>query len=193
LELDMYGARLDGHLRTLEGLRPVLPTIARAAEELGSCLLGGRKVLMLGNGGSAADSQHFAAELVGRFVEERRALPAIALTTDTSILTAVGNDYGYERVFERQVEALGEEGDVLVAFSTSGTSPSVVRAATAAGKQGMRVIGLTGQSGGPLAEVADVAIQVPSTSTAMVQEAHVFILHAISADLDRLVLTTEGR
>lgn len=189
----MYGVALDEHLRTFEGLRTLLPAIAQAADEVGSCLLSGRKVLTLGNGGSAADSQHFAAELVGRFVEERRALPAIALTTDSSILTAVGNDYGYERVFERQVEALGEEGDVLVAISTSGRSPSVVRAATMAGKLGMRVIGLTGRPGGALAESADVAIQVPSTSTARVQEAHIFVVHAICAEVDRLVLATERR
>ena len=193
MEFDMYEAGLDEHLQTFEALRPLLPTIAEAAEEVGSCLLGGRKVLILGNGGSAADSQHFAAELVGRFLAERRPLAAIALTTDSSILTALGNDYGYEQVFERQVEALGEEGDVLVAISTSGQSPGVVRAAAMAGKLGMRVIGLTGQPGGPLAEGADVAIRVPSTTTARIQEAHIFIVHAICAEVDRLVLTTEGR
>jgi D-sedoheptulose 7-phosphate isomerase len=189
----MYGASIDEHLRTFEDLRSLLPTIAKAADEVVSCLLGGGKVLILGNGGSAADSQHFAAELVGRFVEERRALPAIALTTDTSILTAVANDYGYDRVFERQVEAFGQEGDVLVAISTSGRSPGVVQAATMASKLGMKVISLTGQSGGPLAEDADVAIRVPSTTTARVQEAHIFVVHSICAEVDRSVLAAEGR
>ena len=144
-----------------------------------SALKWGKKILLCGNGGSAADCQHFAAELVVQLRKEkkRKAQPAMALSTDTSILTAAGNDLGFEKIFARQVEALGQRGDVLVAISTSGTSANVVEAARAARKQKMKVVALTGKSGGKLAKLADCWVAVPSTDTQRVQEMHITILH----------------
>src|SRR5436190_11414547 len=136
---------LNDGLRVKMALDPA--QIAHAAELMRDAVLAGKKVLLCGNGGSAADAQHIAAELVGRFVVERKPLPAIALTTDTSALTSIGNDYGYERVFSRQVEALGNPGDVLVAITTSGSSPNVIAAVAAARELGMKIIGLTGAKG----------------------------------------------
>ncbi len=170
------GARVRGDLD--------VDAIARAAELVREAVLGGRKVLLCGNGGSAADAQHIAAELVGRYVLERRPLPAIALTTDTSALTAIANDYGYEHVFARQVEALGAAGDVLVAITTSGTSKNVVAAALAARRIGMKVIGLTGASGAAFAAGCDAGIAVPSTVTARIQECHITIGHLLCEALD---------
>src|SRR4051794_32598553 len=141
--------------------------------------MAGHKVLLCGNGGSAADAQHIAAELVGRFVIERRPLPAIALTTDTSALTAIGNDYGYEHVFSRQVLALGSPGDVLVAITTSGTSKNVVAAAAAAREVGMKVIGLTGANGSAFVQACDAGVAVPSTNTARIQECHIAVGHLL--------------
>jgi phosphoheptose isomerase len=151
--------------------------IARAAEVMRDAVLAGKKVLLCGNGGSAADAQHIAAELVGRYVLERRPLAAIALTTDTSALTAIANDYGYDHVFSRQVEALGAEGDVLIAITTSGTSKNVVAAVTAARGRGMKVIGLTGGKGGAFVAACDAGVAVPSTVTARIQECHITIGH----------------
>ncbi|MDE2407751.1 MAG: D-sedoheptulose 7-phosphate isomerase [Xanthomonadaceae bacterium] len=146
-----------------------------------SALRSGHKLLFCGNGGSAADAQHWAGELVSRFYYDRPGLPAIALTTDTSILTAIGNDYGYDYVFARQVEALGRSGDVLVAISTSGNSPNVLRAATAAQAQGMQVIGFAGRSGGQLAALADICFCIPSDETPRIQEGHEFVGHLLCA------------
>ena len=151
--------------------------ILEGAELIISCLRGGGKLLFFGNGGSAADAQHLAAEFVGRFIRERAGLPAIALTTDSSILTAVGNDYGFEQVFARQVEALGQAGDVAVAISTSGNSPNVLAGVREARKRKLKTIGLTGKDGGALAHQADVAITIASTSTARIQECHIAIGH----------------
>ena len=137
----------------------------------------GNKILLCGNGGSAADAQHIAAELVGRYEQQRRAFPAISLTTDTSALTALSNDYGYEEVFARQVEALAAKGDVLVAISTSGKSPNIVKAAEKARALGCKTIALTGCSGEPLASSCDLALVVPSERTSRVQEAHITIGH----------------
>ncbi len=142
----------------------------RAAELCINALAGGRKILLCGNGGSASDAQHIAAELVGRFVADRRALPAIALTTDTSALTAIANDYGYDAVFRRQLEALAQPGDVLIAISTSGNSNNVNLAAEQARAMGLAVIALAGKGGGDLAELADCALVVPSATTARIQE-----------------------
>ena len=142
---------------------------------------------MCGNGGSAADSQHLAAEIVGRFRRERRGLPSIALTTDTSILTSVANDYGYERVFARQLEALARPGDVLFAISTSGNSANVVQAAQTARRLGCQVVGLTGARGGQLASHADLLVQAPSTVVARIQEIHTLCIHAIAESLDGLI------
>ena len=151
--------------------------VAAAAELLVNALLDGGKILLCGNGGSAADSQHLAAEFVSTLtVDNRRpAIPALALTTDTSILTAIANDFGFEGVFARQVEALGRAGDVLVGISTSGNSADVIRAFEQAQAQELRTIALTGQSGGALAPIADVAIRVPSTDTSHIQECHIAI------------------
>jgi D-sedoheptulose 7-phosphate isomerase len=146
-----------------------------------AALRAGRKLLFCGNGGSAADAQHWAGELVSRFHYDRPGLPAIALTTDSSILTAIGNDYGYDRVFARQVEALGVAGDVLVAISTSGNSPNVVAAIEAARAQGLATIGFTGQGGGRMAALCDVCIRIPSTSTPRIQEGHEVLGHALCA------------
>ena len=158
--------------------------IARAAEVMRDAVLAGTKVLLCGNGGSAADAQHIAAELVGRFVIERKPLPAIALTTDTSALTAIANDYSYEIVFSRQVDALGCEGDVLIAITTSGTSKNVVAAAESARKLGMKVIGLTGAKGAAFVASCDAGVAVPSTVTARSQECHILIGHLLCEVLD---------
>jgi len=140
---------------------------------------GGHKVLLFGNGGSAADAQHIAGELVGRFLLERRALAAVALTTDTSVLTCVANDYGYEEVFSRQVEALACPGDVAIAISTSGNAPNVLRGAEAARSVGATVVGLTGAGGGALAEACDLCLRAPSDVTARVQEIHITVGHIV--------------
>jgi phosphoheptose isomerase len=155
-------------------------SVLAAADALISAIRSGGRVLVCGNGGSAADAQHFAAELVGRFARERPAWPALALTADTSVLTAVSNDYGFDRVFARQVEAQGRPGDVLVGISTSGDSPNVLRAMDAARARGMGTIGLTGRDGGALGRVVDVHVNVPSASTARTQEVHGTLLHVLS-------------
>ncbi len=165
-------------LSTLEG------PIQDAADRIVQALRAGHKVLLFGNGGSASDAQHIAAELVGRFVRERRPLAAIALTTDTSILTAVANDYGYEQVFARQVLALGSPGDIAVAISTSGSSPNVLEGVQAAREQGLTVIGLTGRDGGRLAEQADVVVNVAGSETALIQEGHIAVGHILCELVD---------
>lgn len=146
-----------------------------------TALRGGRKLLFAGNGGSAADAQHWAGELVSRFYYDRPGLPAIALTTDTSILTAIGNDYGYDYTFARQVEALGQEGDVFVAISTSGNSANIIRAVDAARTRGVKVIGFTGKAGGKLAPLSDLCFQIPSDETPRIQEGHEFVGHLLCA------------
>jgi D-sedoheptulose 7-phosphate isomerase len=161
--------------------------IARGVDLLCTAISGGNKVLICGNGGSAADSQHFAAELIGRFERERPELAAIALTTDTSILTALANDYGYDHVFAKQVRALGLPGDVLVAFSTSGNSASIVEAVRAAQARDLTVLALTGRSGGRVATLLreqDVHIAVPHDRTARIQEVHLLALHCLCDGLD---------
>ncbi len=144
-------------------------------------LKAGRKILFAGNGGSAADAQHWAGELVSRFYYDRPGLPAIALTTDTSILTAIGNDYGYDYTFARQIEALGQEGDVFVAISTSGRSKNIMRALEACDAKGVRVIGFTGEHGGDMKERCDICFRVPSGETPRIQEGHEFIGHLLCA------------
>ncbi len=153
--------------------------ISAAADALRQALGDGRTVLVCGNGGSAADAQHFAAELVGRFTRERRAWPVLALTTDSSALTAIGNDYGFDRVFARQVEAHGQPGDVLIGISTSGGSPNVLAAVETARARGLVTIGLTGRDGGALGRAVDVHLNVPSPSTARTQEVHITLLHVL--------------
>jgi D-sedoheptulose 7-phosphate isomerase len=161
-----------------EGLRK---QIVQAVALCVSALRDGGKIMFAGNGGSAADAQHWAGELVSRFYYDRPGLPAIALTTDTSILTAIGNDYGYDYTFARQVEALGRSGDVLVAISTSGRSRNILRALDAAEERGVRVIGFTGQGGGDMASRCEVCFQVPSAETPRIQEGHEFIGHLLCA------------
>jgi D-sedoheptulose 7-phosphate isomerase len=153
--------------------------IRLAGQKAVVCIQSGGKILICGNGGSAADSQHIAAELVVRFALNRRGLPAVALTTDTSILTAASNDLGFDDVFRRQVEALGRKGDLLIAISTSGRSPNVIKAAEQAKAQGLEVIGLTGAAEGPMDRVADLVLHVPSADTARIQESHIAIGHLI--------------
>jgi D-sedoheptulose 7-phosphate isomerase len=153
--------------------------IAQVAREICSALERGYKVLLFGNGGSAADAQHIAAEWVGRFQRDRRPLPAIALTTDTSILTAIGNDYGFDQVFVRQVKALGQEGDVAIAISTSGNSPNVLLAADAAREMGMITIGLTGRDGGMLSSRVQYHLNVPHPLSARIQEVHIMVGHLL--------------
>ena len=168
--------------------------IAHAAEMMVASLVGNGKILACGNGGSAADAQHFAAELVGRFEVERQGLAAIALTTDSSIMTAVANDYGYNTVFKRQVRALGQPDDVLLAISTSGNSPSIVEAIRAAHENGLRVVALTGKGGGQIGEMlrdGDVHICVPSARTARIQEVHLLTVHCLCDAIDCLLLGVE--
>jgi phosphoheptose isomerase len=181
------GARVRRELLAQE------PEIAAACALMRDAVLAGRKVLLCGNGGSAADAQHIAAELVGRFVVERRPLAAIALTTDSSALTAIANDYGYEHVFSRQVEALGAPGDVLVAITTSGTSKNVVAAVAAARAKSVKVIGLTGGGGRAFAASCDAGIAVPSTNTARIQELHITIGHLLCEAIDDAFATAPRR
>jgi D-sedoheptulose 7-phosphate isomerase len=153
--------------------------IARVAREIFEALRNGRKILLYGNGGSAADAQHIAAEFVGRFQRERAPIPALALTTDTSVLTAVGNDYGFEHIFARQVRALGRKGDIAVALSTSGNSPNVLMATDAAHEMGLITVGLTGKDGGQLASRVQYHLNVPHNLTARIQEVHIMIGHIL--------------
>ncbi|WP_420550155.1 D-sedoheptulose-7-phosphate isomerase [Litorivicinus lipolyticus] len=183
----MHDAIIAGLKQSLDHKQAMLndhglhESIAAAAALCRDALANGGKLLLCGNGGSAADCQHIAAELVGRFEIERDALAAIALTTDTSALTAIGNDYGYEQVFSRQVAGLGQPGDVLIGFSTSGGSKNVVKAFEVAAKRGVKTIAMTGAKAGPLTEMSDVWVACPSTRTANIQEGHITIGHLLCA------------
>lgn len=172
------------HSQVVAALESSIESIASLGQELSRRLAAGKKILWMGNGGSAADSQHLAAEIVGRFVKERKGLPSIALTTDTSILTAVGNDYGYEQIFSRQIEALCLPGDVVVGISTSGNSPNVVRAIEMAKELGAYTVGFTGESGGRLAELCDATFRAPSSKTARIQECHILVGHILCEYID---------
>jgi phosphoheptose isomerase len=173
--------------RAAEELPDVLERVVKATDD---CLRGGHKIFACGNGGSAADAQHLVAELIGRFLHERRALPAIALTADAATLTAIGNDYGYERVFARQLEGLAQKGDLLFAISTSGNSPNVLQAAQTARSLGCSVVAMTGERDSKLAAHANpgLLIRAPSTVTARIQEVHTLCIHAIADSLDALLL-----
>ena len=173
----MLNTMIDAHVQCLKKLKTIEPALRLVGDMLLQCLLGGCKIMICGNGGSASDAQHFAAEIVGRFEKERRAYPAVALSTDTSILTAVGNDYGYEEVFSRQVDGLGRPGDVLLGISTSGGSENVIRAVKRGKSLGLQTVGLLGKDGGDLKRMVDQAIVVESATTARIQEIHIFILH----------------
>lgn len=176
---DVFQRAIREHISIIESLIPQQNLLERIAAEMTRAILAGKKILWCGNGGSAADSQHLAAELIGRFRRERPALPSIALTTDTSILTAIGNDYGYEKVFARQVEALCNEGDVVVGISTSGNSPNVCAALELARQLGAFTVALSGESGGAMMRFADVAICIPSKDPARIQEAHILCGHML--------------
>jgi D-sedoheptulose 7-phosphate isomerase len=176
---DLIHGALIAHQTVIAQLEPLIPAIHALGERLRDCLNSGNKILLMGNGGSAADCQHIAAEIVGRYKRERRGLPAIALTTDTSILTSVGNDYGFEYIFSRQVEALCAPNDIVIGLSTSGNSANVVAGIQAAKQAGAYTVGLTGASGGRLADLCDVTLAMPSSDTPRIQEAHILIGHIL--------------
>ena len=179
---------LEEHVETIQSLLDSkLGEIERTGRLICQTLAAGNKILLCGNGGSAADAQHIAAELVGRYELQRRAFPAIALTTDTSALTALSNDYGYEEVFARQVLGLGSKGDLLIAISTSGKSQNIVKAVEEAKRIGCQTLALTGCSGEPLASLCDLALVVPSERTSRVQEAHITIGHLWCEMVDRVM------
>jgi D-sedoheptulose 7-phosphate isomerase len=191
--------RILGHFQAsaqtkLEAADTLAPPIEQAARLMVHSLTQGGKILACGNGGSAADAQHFASEMVNRFEHERPGLAAIALTTDTSTLTSIANDYAYDQVFARQVKALGQPGDILLAISTSGNSPSVLQAVEAAHGRSMQVIALTGRNGGSLAEQMqddDVFLCVPAESTARIQEVHLLTIHCLCDAVDSVLLGVE--
>jgi len=172
--------RLDETIQVLSRVKHLVKDIALAAQMIAICFKSGNKLLIAGNGGSAADAQHIVAEFVGKFYRiDRPALPAIALNTNTSILTAIGNDFSYDMTFQRQVEALGQKGDILYAISTSGNSRNLIEAIKVANSRGMHIIALTGETGGEMAAVSHVTIRVPSTNTPIIQNAHITISHSI--------------
>jgi len=194
-----FAKRLSKHFDdsaavNLQSKQVLAAPIARAAQAMVDCLMHDGKILTCGNGGSAADAQHFAAELINRFEIERPGLPAVALTTDSSVLTSIANDYDFAQIFSKQVRALGMEGDVLVAISTSGNSANVVEAVNAAHERGMRVVALTGRDGGQLAAILnenDFNLCVPAKNTARVQEMHLLILHCLCDVIDHILLGGE--
>jgi D-sedoheptulose 7-phosphate isomerase len=180
---------LDSSTEVMRATRDALSSaeVERAIAATTAALAAGKPLLICGNGGSAADAMHIAGELVGRFLKERRALKAIALSADPAVLTAWGNDYGYDGVFARQTEAYGEAGGILLAISTSGNSANVIAAAAAAKAKDMRVIALTGEGGGKLAPLADILLAVPSRSTPLIQQAHLCLYHYLCAEIERRI------
>jgi len=170
----------------------LIATVSRVSEMLVDAMRAGNKLLAMGNGGSAADAQHIVAEFVGRFAFDRPALPALALSVNTSCVTAIGNDYGFDLVFSRQIEALGRRGDVAIGISTSGKSANVVRGMSTAKKMGLQTVGLTGASGGPLADAVDYCICAPSTETPRIQECHILIGHIISELVEQTIFHEES-
>lgn len=187
----MYSESIINYLRlsseNFRKLEAEAETISEAAALLIGCLTAGGKVIFCGNGGSAADSQHLAAELMGRYLRDRKPLPALALTVDTSALTAIGNDYGYKHIFSRQLRGIGCKGDVLVGLSTSGNSENVVEAMNAAREMEIGTVALTGQGGGKLGQTADICIRAPSTQTNMIQEMHIAIGHMLCGFVEEAV------
>lgn len=180
----LFSANLAEHQALMLRLPELEPVINEAGERLARVLAAGGKLLFCGNGGSAADSQHLAAELTGRFIKDRRPLAALALSTDSSALTCIGNDYAFDAVFERQVQALGRPGDALIAISTSGNSGNVIKAVEAAKAAGVWTLGLLGRDGGRLRGMCDHAIVVPSQTTARIQEAHILIGHTLCGQIE---------
>jgi D-sedoheptulose 7-phosphate isomerase len=186
--MKMQNAIIKEFLAHQETIAKVIETmqepLLEASKLAVETLRAGNKVLLCGNGGSAADAQHIAAELTGRYKTERRGLPGIALTTDTSALTAIGNDYGYDRVFDRQVEALAQKGDLLIGISTSGNSKNVINALKVAREMGCKTLGLTGRDGGAMNELCDINLVVPSNDTPRIQEMHILFAHTICQIID---------
>jgi len=166
-------------IESLRGSEEYLKAVTDAGEAMAKCLRAGNKILFFGNGGSAADAQHLAAELSGRFLKERRSLPGLALTTNTSVLTAIGNDYSFDEVFARQVRGIGSGGDIAFAITTSGNSPNVLRAVEAAREKGLVTIGLTGGTGGKLRKAVEMCICIPSDETPRIQEGHILTGHIL--------------
>ena len=159
-------------------------TAAQVSSAIADCILAGNKIILAGNGGSAADAQHFAGEFVGRVLMERRALPAVSLCTDPSVMTCIGNDYGFDAVFERQLSGIGKKGDLFIAISTSGNSANLCRAAEQAGRMGIQTIGLLGKDGGRLAGMCDYALVVPAEETPRIQEMHTFTVHLLCGEAE---------
>lgn len=176
---------LDEHIKSISHLSEITNEIAIASQLCIDTLNSGGKILLFGNGGSAADAQHIAAELVGRFKLKRKGLPAIALTTDTSALTSIGNDFGFTHIFDRQIEALAVDKDVIIGISTSGSSENVINALQVASNLSCKTIGLTGKNGGIMNEICDVAINAPSNSTPRIQEMHILVGHIICHLIDQ--------
>ncbi|MCU0736453.1 MAG: D-sedoheptulose 7-phosphate isomerase [Methylotetracoccus sp.] len=183
-ESSLFSHSYREHLRVVNALESLEPAIESLGARLVQCLRSGGKILWMGNGGSAADSQHLASEIVGRFQRDRPGLPSIALTTDSSLLTSVGNDYGFDRIFSRQIESLCRSGDVVVGISTSGNSGNVVAAIEAARQTGAYTVGFTGEGGGRLAQLVDALIAVPSRSTPRIQECHIMLGHILCEYID---------
>ena len=183
--LNMIQKELHAHQETINNtIEVMVPDIQKASELIVNTLKSGNKILLVGNGGSAADAQHIAAELTGRYKSERRGLPAIALTTDTSALTAISNDYGYTRVFDRQVEALANKGDLLLGISTSGNSDNIISALALAKELGCNTLGLSGKNGGKMNEVCNLNLVIPSSDTPRIQEMHILIGHILCQAVD---------
>lgn len=174
-----FASNLQEHQLLFQNIGTLESVVNEASELIAKEFASGNKLMLCGNGGSAADSQHIAAEMTGRFIKDRKPLPAIALTTDTSALTCIANDYSFEDVFARQIGALGRSGDVLIAISTSGNSGNVIKAMHVAKEHGIKIIALSGRDGGQMKALADLSIIVPSQTTARIQEAHIFIGHMI--------------
>jgi len=188
----LYLNNLREHLDLFSTLQLLEAEVNTAAELATRSLAEGHKLMFCGNGGSAADSQHLAAELTGRFVKDRKPLAAMALSTDSSALTCIGNDYSFDDVFDRQLRGLGHAGDCLIGISTSGNSENVIRAFTSAREMSIRTIGLLGRDGGKLQAVCDVSIIVPSTTTARIQEAHILIGHTLCGMIERALGLVEA-
>jgi D-sedoheptulose 7-phosphate isomerase len=189
---DHFEQAIADHIQVIQSIRQQQPMLEHIAAEMANAIAAGKKVLWCGNGGSAADSQHMAAELMGRFKRERRALPSIALTTDTSILTAIGNDYGFDRVFERQIEALCIAGDVVVGISTSGNSKNVCAALRTARKMGAFTVAFTGAGGGAITGIAAASLCMASKDTARIQEGHILCGHMLCDWVESRVCQAQG-
>lgn len=189
--LELFDASIDAKLQARESLPAA---IALAGEAMVQCLLSDGKILSCGNGGSAGDAQHFSSEMLNRFERERPALPAIALTTDSSTITSIANDYSYNEVFSKQIRALGQAGDILLAVTTSGNSANILQAVQAAHDRNMKIVAMTGRDGGDVARLLhpeDIEIRVPATSTARIQEVHLLVIHSLCDLIDGQLFGTE--